>query len=163
MDVIDDAEMHDEATATSAPQLGQYTAFADFSVVYSPSYQVPCLYFRVCSPGRLRSTCDLRAKLTHNADGTPLQLAHALATSLFQPFAVDETPTAKSENEDSRTFPKLSQAEHPATGHPCLMLHPCETVSTLDEVLKAAGGLRPGGLDVLVAWFMLVSTFIDIR
>ncbi|KAK9895724.1 hypothetical protein P389DRAFT_179691 [Cystobasidium minutum MCA 4210] len=138
-------------TASEVESLSSRPVFhLDLYVAYSPVYRVPVLHFRA----RLQ-------------DGSLISLHDLLASSFFQtspaeyPLNAINEPT-NIEATDQAHFPTISQGEHPQTGLPCFYLHPCETSAALQDVLSAQGK-EATPLQVIVTWFMLVSTLVDIR
>ena len=85
-----------------------------FSVVFVASYQVPALFFTVCDAG-----------------GAPVSTDDVWRSIPRQYRA--------SAGMDRWSF--VTQREHPVTGRPCYMLHPCGT----DQLLKLVGESRGDG------------------
>jgi ubiquitin-like-conjugating enzyme ATG10 len=62
-------------------------------------------------------------------------------------------------------FPLLSQGDHPILGTPCWYLHPCETVTAVEEILSERTIVKEGvyPLAFLEAWFTILSGVVDLR
>ncbi|KAG5644057.1 hypothetical protein DXG03_009147 [Asterophora parasitica] len=120
-------------------------------IVYSATFQVPAFYFTM-----------------HDSKGAPLTLANLVSTSLFHPFAFEQTEvTTFGLTRPSSAFPMLSQGDHPTLGTPCWYLHPCETAPCVDELMSE---LDPEGYKEdqrlvrwLEMWFMVLGTAVDAR
>jgi len=123
-------EEEDESLAPSTPAMTAHTS--QQYIVYSATYSVPAFYFTL-----------------HDAGGAPLTLDALLRTRLFH---------APSELPGSGLFPLLSQGDHPVLGTPCWYLHPCETSTAMEELLRASEP-RPW----LEVWLMLIGTVLDLR
>ena len=105
----------------------------NFSVVFSPTWQCPVLYFTVSkSSGELLDRSEVLAELKSN---------------LFQRF-----------EENSWDF--LSYDEHPVDGHPACFLHPCQTVARLSILIKSSEKILVVG-EKLLAWMALTLTAVE--
>ncbi|KAK0527788.1 hypothetical protein OC835_004867 [Tilletia horrida] len=106
------------------------------SICYSPTWKVPVFYFSVS-----------------RSDGTPFTLDQVIRSSLVQheldpllerpgpQHSTDPSDPSSASRTDSSsdlpaTFAPISSTEHPITGEPALYLHPCETASWLDTLLR---------------------------
>ena len=104
-----------------------------FSIVYSPVWSIPVLYFQV-----------------QNSDGSILSRNEVLTIIIGQSFGDG--------HEDSWNF--ISQEEHPVTGFPTYFLHPCQTSVRLSMLLgiesaKVAESIRHPGI-ILISWLCMV-------
>jgi ubiquitin-like-conjugating enzyme ATG10 len=97
--------------AEAAPQALSRWAY---NVLYSPSYGEPVLYFEA-----------------HDQSGSPLPLAHVLASLRLEGGAAAEGATS------SVQLPAvtLSQEDHPLLGRPFYLLHPCRTGDVMGRLL----------------------------
>ncbi|CAD6566819.1 MAG: hypothetical protein CYPHOPRED_001130 [Cyphobasidiales sp. Tagirdzhanova-0007] len=138
-DVVEEC---DEAAQDSRLALDR--AFVDYYVVYSPSYQVPVLYFR----GRDR--------------GSQLKLELLLHSALFGRSSREYPLNTLNEAVDgSGHMPAVSQGEHPVSGLPCYFLHPCETSAALQDILGPAQAVPPHKL--METWMMLVGSVVNVE
>jgi len=139
---IEDADeclLVDGHDATSSPeQLHVY----DYYVVYSPTYQVPVLYFQA----------------THH-DGQMLTMEEVWA----------DVPL--SYRDESMRWNFITQQEHPVLGVPCFHIHPCATkllmanVDNLSQIPTASGGdanSRPPA-NYIMAWLSAVGPVVGLR
>ncbi|KAG6837563.1 hypothetical protein H0H93_007744 [Arthromyces matolae] len=80
--------------------------------------------------------------LTNRLAGSPLTLTDLVRTTLFRPFAFENTElsTFGITRPDS-SFPILSQGEHPTLGTPCWYLHPCATDAAVTELMTENEGV----------------------
>ncbi|EPQ59293.1 hypothetical protein GLOTRDRAFT_70600 [Gloeophyllum trabeum ATCC 11539] len=120
-------------------------------IVYSPTFQVPVLYFTV-----------------HDSHGTPLCLGDLIQTSLFKPDSLPPSEiTSFGLSPESSPFPMLSQGDHPTLGTPCWYLHPCETPKAVGEIMAEIQ--RPEWTQAeyltqwLRTWFAVLSGVVDLR
>lgn len=93
------------------------TLHATQSIAHSSTWRAPVLYLEA-----------------HTDEGSPLSLAEIEASSLLtrNVGAPTSLPAgATSADADSSQWARLGAAEHPASGAPCAMLHPCETAAWL--------------------------------
>ncbi|KAI0347074.1 hypothetical protein BDW22DRAFT_493311 [Trametopsis cervina] len=115
-------------------------------VVYSPSFQVPALYFSV-----------------HQSSGAPLSLEELTACSLLRLNTLPSTQaTTYALQGPDAAFTLLSQGDHPTLGTPCWYLHPCHTGEVIEEILAEVpceGNAR--SLRWLEAWFMMLGNVVD--
>ncbi|GJE84703.1 autophagy protein 10 [Phanerochaete sordida] len=117
-------------------------------VVFSPSFQVPALYFSL-----------------HRGNGTALSLDDIVTSSLLMRSALPQTArtTFALETTDS-PFAMLSQGDHPTSNTPCWYLHPCRTAEVVDEIMKETGyGDADRPLRWLETWFMVLGNVVDFR
>ncbi|KDQ14612.1 hypothetical protein BOTBODRAFT_32364 [Botryobasidium botryosum FD-172 SS1] len=167
-------DMDDDPSAAPDTQSNTPVLTVQQYIVYSPTFQVPALYFTI-----------------HDSSGSPLPLDRLLSTTLFQrPFPMTTTATSSaillpppdsslSEPEDAPApFPLLSQGDHPILGTPCWYFHPCETSVAVKELMDAREreqeqGRQPGSgeklegealwLRWLKTWFAVLSTVVEMR
>ncbi|KAG1753955.1 uncharacterized protein EDB91DRAFT_1100881 [Suillus paluster] len=136
LDVVDDG--------TTAPRGSRESLICQQYVVLSATFRVPAFYFSI-----------------HGSSGSPLQLTDIMKTSLLREDVHEGTvATTFAVSHPAMNFPLLSQGEHPTLGTPCWYFHPCETASTVQEILKESeeNGRRP--LRWIEAWF--TDTFSSI-
>ncbi|KAG7097047.1 hypothetical protein E1B28_004438 [Marasmius oreades] len=150
--VVDDAEqIIDEAVdEASLRSPGTQTFACRQYVVYSATFQVPCLYFTIS-----------------HSNGTPLSADELVHTSLFHSATLDSTTTTSfAVTHPSSLFPLLSQGDHPSLGTPCWYLHPCETVKSMQEVLaedKTEMSKEERLVRWLEVWFLVIGNMVDLR
>ncbi|RDB22487.1 Ubiquitin-like-conjugating enzyme ATG10 [Hypsizygus marmoreus] len=137
----------DEASTTSASE----TLRSQQYVVYSATFQVPAFYFTV-----------------HDSQGIPLSLSDLVRTSLFHPFAFEQTnSTTFGLTRPSSSFPLLSQGDHPILGTPSWYLHPCETATSVNEIMaelhRDDWSEEQRLVRWLETWFMIVGTAVNCR
>ncbi|KAF9398830.1 E2-like conjugating enzyme atg10 [Podila epigama] len=92
--------------------VGEGLLSVSYHIVFSPSYQVPVLYFNAFTAG-----------------GAPLKLEeiyHALVP-----------PEWRETVRNSGLNGGISQQDHPVLNVPYYYMHPCETVSLMETVLRA--------------------------
>ncbi|KAG0055064.1 hypothetical protein BGZ83_009700 [Gryganskiella cystojenkinii] len=103
--------------AGSDPVIAQGTATTDaflsvsYHIVFSPSYQVPVLYFNAFRP-----------------DGTAIGLEE-----IYESLVPEEW---RSSVRDAGLSGGISQQDHPLLNVPYFYMHPCETVSLMETILK---------------------------
>ncbi|KAJ8086523.1 hypothetical protein PM082_005346 [Marasmius tenuissimus] len=148
-DVTDDLEASpDEAISTTRTEI-QTLACHEY-VVFSATFQVPCLYFTISHP-----------------NGAPLSADEVVKTSLFHPVALASTTTTSfAVTQPNSLFPLLSQGEHPTLGTPCWYLHPCETAPAMEELLseeRADTTAEERLVRWLEVWFLVAGSVVDLR
>ncbi|RUS17765.1 autophagocytosis associated protein [Endogone sp. FLAS-F59071] len=116
------------------------TLTVDYHIVYSPSYQVPVLYFNAFYP-----------------DGTSLPLAD-LYTCLVPPTHLSSLSSATAASRQG----SISQQDHPVLGVPYFYVHPCETAALMSAVRPGEGGCV-GEEGYLRAWLSLVGGAVGVR
>lgn len=102
--------------------------------------------------------------------GAPLSLDDILDSNIFprSSSASDEYPFSTLDA-DAVVLPFLSQIDHPTTNEPTWFLHPCETQSVVDEILKETRRDDDFKLEAehcrewWECWWMVVGTLIDLR
>ncbi|KAF9263484.1 hypothetical protein L218DRAFT_317545 [Marasmius fiardii PR-910] len=141
-------EIVDEASLRPSPDL-QTFACRQY-VVYSATFQVPCLYFTIS-----------------DGNGTPLSIDEITKTSLFHASTLESTTTTSfAIARPTSLFPVFSQGDHPTLGTPCWYLHPCETAKSMEEVL-AEEEIETNDEERLMRWleiwFLVVGNIVDLR
>jgi ubiquitin-like-conjugating enzyme ATG10 len=110
---------------------------------------------------------SVTAFLITELDGAPLPLPAVLDSSLFKIGATDDLEvTSYAASLPKSAFPVLSHGDHPTLNIPCWYLHPCETASVIDELVRE---VREDGWDEETAlvrwlelWFMVVSSVVNL-
>ncbi|TCD71288.1 hypothetical protein EIP91_011059 [Steccherinum ochraceum] len=139
-------EEPDDATSASNTQL---TA-AQLYVAYSPTYQVPALYFSV-----------------HHDNGTPLSLAELCRLPLFRHHALHGDQVASFSVQDpTSSMALLSQGDHPTLGTPCWYIHPCNTSAVVEDIMAEVDTEEWSDEARCVrwveAWFMVIGNIVQV-
>lgn len=104
-----------------------------FSIIYSETYRVPVLYFRV-----------------QETNGTPCTRQRVL-NWLY--------PTTQDLVEDTWEF--VSQEEHPFSGLPSFFLHPCQTAQRLWLVRSDDGENNTDDCSILWTWMSMILPVVN--
>ncbi|KAK6940389.1 Ubiquitin-like-conjugating enzyme Atg3/Atg10 [Dillenia turbinata] len=113
--------------------------YSDLHIVYSASYKVPVLYFRV-----------------YSSDGQTIELNNI---EKFLPVS-----SAKVLRESKWTF--ITQEEHPYLRRPWYTLHPCGTGEWMKLLLLADAALAANGFtseQYIVSWMSVVGQVVGIQ
>jgi hypothetical protein len=98
-----------------------------YSIVYSPTWQAPVLYFTAESS----TASDGPGDSGNDNDTLPLFLSRRqVLQELHHP---DVVTTGNGDEDDSWNF--VSAEEHPMTGLPSFFLHPCQTADCLSTIM----------------------------
>ncbi|GAA6022322.1 hypothetical protein JCM11491_005263 [Sporobolomyces phaffii] len=156
-------EPEDDAAVDAAdPASERDTLTVDFSICWSPSFQVPVLWFQV-----------------FDRSGAPCTLAEIATSTLFErpsseplsyPLSTLVDASRESDAVD-RPRPFVSQSEHPVTGRMSWFLHPCETQAMVLEVLsscfthdEAVTMTRDEWASKWIeTWWMVVASVVNLR
>ncbi|KAK7695718.1 hypothetical protein QCA50_000354 [Cerrena zonata] len=146
-DDISDADGLPDDDASIAPILSNLVS-VNISIVYSPTYHVPALYFTA-----------------HQSSGSPLTLSEIVRLPLFRPGLFpefDQGSTFAIQGPDS-SFAMLSQGDHPTLGTPSWYLHPCHTADMVGEILAELDEASVGrGARWIDSWFLVMSNAVDL-
>ncbi|KAH8106190.1 hypothetical protein BXZ70DRAFT_918552 [Cristinia sonorae] len=137
-----------EEDAASIPPESVRLTTVQLYVVWSPSFQVPALYFSA-----------------HHDNGTPLNLAEICRLSLFRQHALSGEQVASFALQDrASSMALLSQGDHPTLGTPCWYIHPCNTSAVVGEIMAevddASWTDEERGVRWMEAWFMVEANMI---
>ncbi|KAF8931342.1 hypothetical protein BGZ52_012797 [Haplosporangium bisporale] len=112
----DDLEDEEDESQLSVSKDGAHDEFLSVSyhIVFSPSYQVPVLYFNA---------------FKSNDESAPVGLEH-----IYQSLVPHEW---RDTVRNAGLSGGISQQDHPIFNIPYYYMHPCETVSLMETVLKA--------------------------
>ena len=139
-----------EEEGDSASLLAARAVFASYHVVYSPSYLVPVLLFRLSfHDGQPLSLEETMAALQRLADGRSRSLS-------AQGDETDEEGILTAD------FPPLGSVLHPSLGSPFLSLHPCQTSPVMAALQSTVSAASPAPLNVL-AWLSAIGPFAGFR
>ena len=103
-------------------------------------------------------------------DGSPLGLEEIMNTSLLHHHALPETQaTSFALFQQDALFPLLSQGDHPTSGLPSWLIHPCGTACAMSELIgdKTAEGMAEVSskewlLIWLETWFMMLGNMVQL-
>ncbi|CAL1702202.1 unnamed protein product [Somion occarium] len=129
-----------------APQVIRELVTVTLSVVYSPTYQVPALYFTA-----------------HHTSGSPLTLPEITRLPLFREgLFPDEQGGSFALNVPDSSFAMLSQGDHPTLGTPSWYLHPCHTSAVVSEILSVGEwGDHEQAARWIESWFLVLGNVVD--
>ncbi|KAK5951699.1 hypothetical protein OHC33_007378 [Knufia fluminis] len=128
--VQDDSETFDRACNYPTSSIT-----IDFSIVLSPTYQVPVLWFSFSSQ------------------------APTSATALDQVYAVIVSPTSRDGLRQIGVLGGISIANHPISDMPAFFIHPCRTQEAL-ETVRPDNEISP--LQYLLLWFGIIGSAVGL-
>jgi hypothetical protein len=117
----------------SANYYGRWMIRWVYSIVYSPTWQAPVLYFTAESSVAASASSDGPGDSGNNDAVLPLFLSRRQVLQELNHDAAAVTTTGDSCDEDSWNF--VSAEEHPMTGLPSFFLHPCQTADCLSTIM----------------------------
>lgn len=110
-----------------------------YSIVYSPTWQAPVLYFTAESSATSASLSDGPGGDSSNDDALPLFLSRRQV--LQELHHDDAAVTAQQGDCDEDSWNFVSAEEHPMTGLPSFFLHPCQTADCLSTIMTTTPAL----------------------
>ncbi|KAF9916828.1 E2-like conjugating enzyme atg10 [Lobosporangium transversale] len=108
----DDEDVTAQVNSLSSEAIIQDYLSVSYHIIFSPSYQVPVLYFNASHP-----------------DGTSISLNEIYASLVPEEW--------RSNIQNAGLNGGISQQDHPILNVPFFYMHPCETVSLMDTVIQS--------------------------
>lgn len=141
-EVLGDEEQQvriDDVTVVATPTPQCYLEWT-FSIIYSHTWSVPVLYFRVLQ-----------------TDGSALG-----RQDILQELGISDEPQCYQDAISSWDF--ISEEHHPVSGIPAFFLHPCQTSERMDAILHASSRKTDTqhGL-FLLSWLSLILPAIHFK
>ncbi|KAI8062567.1 autophagocytosis associated protein [Gongronella butleri] len=126
------SEHHDDPAEASTPMAPPLLMTIDYHIVFSPSYQVPVLYFDAFfTDGRRLSLDEIYTHVVPHMYQEEMQRSPIQAQGA------------------------ITQADHPVVGRPFWYIHPCDTQTLLRT-------LQPCTIDVYIqTWLSLVAPVVQ--
>lgn len=141
-------ERNEGETVTEAPVAQMQVWNVTQTIAFSSTWGVPLLFIEAI-----------------DENGSPLPAEELCSSALFLSKDIKGDPGAPSPlPQASSVFPTVSIGENPGNGHTGVYLHPCQTASSVSQVLSSQSSSPEGHeLSYIEAFVMLCSTAVEMR
>ncbi|KAG7007199.1 hypothetical protein G7Y79_00011g030970 [Physcia stellaris] len=150
----EDAEGDNDQSAIHHPSQTSSQTSVAYSIIHSPTYQVPVLYFSfrnlpsTYNPNSLDTVYQLLAPKETRQDLESFGVMGAISMAVS---------TSNTSQPSTKTDVKLQN--HPITDFPCFFIHPCNTAEAMGELLR---GRAVGAFEYLLIWLGLVGSCVGL-